>query len=73
MEGGVEPFDEGGINHAFSILRYFDQTLEDFLAALHNALINRKYAFVALLADLHDGDRLPGEKFTMACFPSPAR
>jgi hypothetical protein len=43
------------------------------LAALHNALINRKYAFVALLADLHDGDRLPGEKFTMACFPSPAR
>jgi len=70
-EGGVEPLDKSCIDHAFSILRDFDQTFHHFLAALYNASINRQYALRALLDNLHDGNRLPGDQFATANLASP--
>ncbi len=44
-EGGVEAFDEGGVDHAFGLLRDSDQALDHFLGALHNTSVNRQDAF----------------------------
>ena len=62
-EGGVEPFDEGGVDDTFSLLGCFDQAFHHFFAALHNAPVNGQHAFRSLFDDLNNSDVRPGNQF----------
>ncbi len=55
-KGCIEPFDESCIDHPFPVLGSFDQAFHHFLAALHNAPINRQHTFDTLFHHLHNGD-----------------
>ena len=70
-EGGIEPFDEGGIDDAFALLRGFDQPFNHFLAALNNASVHAEYTFHALFDNLYDGNIWPGNQLAATYFAWP--
>lgn len=60
-EGGVEALNVGGIDRA-AALRTLQQVLDQLLAALDNASLNRQGTGRALLDDLDNGDAGPSHQ-----------
>ena len=57
-KGGIEPFDEHGIDHSLP-LGLVDQPFDHLLTSLDNAAGDRELAFGSLFDDLHDSDMRP--------------
>src|SRR3989304_4841275 len=60
-KGGVETFDESGIDHA-SALRVLDEGLDHRFTAMHNAPRNVQLPIQTLFDHLHNGDIGPGNQ-----------
>ena len=60
-EGGVEPFNESGVDHTLS-LGLADQALHHLLVALNNASYHVEFTIHSLFDDLDNGDVGPGNQ-----------
>ena len=69
-KGGIEPFDERGIDHSL-FLGLVDQPFDHLLSALDNAAGDRELALGSLFDDLHDGDIRPGKQPGTSHFAMP--
>jgi len=71
-KGGVEPFDESGIDRTVS-LGLVDQALYHLLSALNDAPGNVQLTVPTLLDDLGDGNIRPGNQPGASLFAVPER
>lgn len=60
-ESGIEPFDEGGVDHT-AFLGLVDQVFHHFLTALNDVPCDVELAVQTLFDNLNNGDIRPGNQ-----------